>query len=182
MMDIKLTISSDEKEYFSQSMSLPCVIGRARQCGVAILHPVVSRQHCEIYEQDGDVFVRDLGSLNGTVFEGERIGRGVNVPFGSEFSIGRLYFKIDHPDPPLEVEEFKSSEELRQEMDELVDSTIDKVFEAANLSPEDLPEPPAIEEDDSGPIIDALKNVSDSPMDNFQSDVELEDLASDDDF
>ena len=86
-MEIKLTILSDEKQYFSQTLSLPCVIGRGRQCGVAILHPVVSRQHCEIYEHDGKVFVRDLGSLNGTVFEGVRIGRGVNVPFGGEFSI-----------------------------------------------------------------------------------------------
>ncbi len=94
-MDVKLTIYSDDKQYFSQSISLPCVIGRARQCGVAIVHPLVSRQHCELYEQDGKPYVRDLGSLNGTMFNGVRIGRGVQLPYGSEFSIGRLFFRVD---------------------------------------------------------------------------------------
>ncbi|MBQ9812545.1 MAG: FHA domain-containing protein [Thermoguttaceae bacterium] len=170
-MEIKLTILSDEKQYFSQTLSLPCVIGRGRQCGVAILHPVVSRQHCEIYEQDGKVFVRDLGSLNGTVFEGVRIGRGVNVPFGGEFSIGRLFFKIDRPDALDDVDDlsahssvdYQSAEALRREMDKRVANTLDKVLE-------DEKQPVKIETNDDSSLAGAN---SDSILG-----VELDDLAS----
>ena len=82
-MEVLLTVYSDEKEYFSREVSLPCVIGRGKQCDVTIVHPLVSRRHCEIYEEDGVVMARDLGSLNGTFFHGARIGRGVAIPNGS---------------------------------------------------------------------------------------------------
>lgn len=136
-MEIKLTILSDDKEYFSRKVSLPCTIGRGRQCGVAILHPVVSRQHCEIYEKDGAVYVRDLGSLNGTIFRGTRVDRGVRVPYGAEFSIGRLFFKIDSAEDPPVGEETpygessafaRSSDEFREDFDRVVDNTLDRVF------------------------------------------------------
>lgn len=93
-MEVLLTVYSDEKEYFSREVSLPCVIGRGKQCDVTIVHPLVSRRHCEIYEEDGVVMARDLGSLNGTFFRGARIGRGVAIPSGSCISIGRLALRI----------------------------------------------------------------------------------------
>ncbi len=93
-MEVLLTVYSDEKEYFSREVSLPCVIGRGKQCDVKIEHPLVSRRHCEIYEEDGVVMARDLGSLNGTFFRGARIGRGVAIPSGSCISIGRLALRI----------------------------------------------------------------------------------------
>lgn len=94
-MEILLTIYSDEKEYFKREVSLPCVIGRGKQCDVAIVHPLISRRHCEIYEENGVVMARDLGSLNGTFFGGVRIGRGIPIPYGSSFSIGRLMLRVD---------------------------------------------------------------------------------------
>ena len=94
-MDVKLTIIGDGKEYFSRVVNLPCVIGRGKQSDVTIIHPLVSRRHCEIYEENGAVMTRDLGSLNGTYFHKARIGRGVAVPFGDHFTIGKLKFKID---------------------------------------------------------------------------------------
>ncbi|MGD2105240.1 MAG: FHA domain-containing protein [Anaerolineae bacterium] len=33
----------------------------------------VSRRHCRIYEDDGEFFVEDLGSANGTFLDGERL-------------------------------------------------------------------------------------------------------------
>ena len=96
-MDVKLTIYSEEKEHFSRVVSLPCVIGRGKQCDVAIVHPLVSRRHCEIYEENGCVMTRDLGSLNGTFYHRTRIGRGVNIPLGDSFTIGKLHFKVEDP-------------------------------------------------------------------------------------
>ncbi len=94
-MKVKLTIYNGEKEYFSRAISTPCVIGRGKQSDVAILHPLISRRHCEIYAEDGRAFVRDLGSLNGTFYKDARIGRGVPIPFGASFMIGKLSFKVE---------------------------------------------------------------------------------------
>lgn len=33
----------------------------------------VSRRHCKIYQNDGDYYVEDLGSANGTFLDGERL-------------------------------------------------------------------------------------------------------------
>ena len=99
-MDVKLTIYNSEKEYFSRVVTLPCVIGRSKQSDVAVVHPLVSRRHCEIYEENGVVMTRDLGSLNGTFYRKTRIGRGVPVPYGDAFNIGKLYFRIDEAAPP----------------------------------------------------------------------------------
>ena len=94
-MDVKLVIYSEDKQYFSREVSLPCTIGRAKQCDVTIIHPLVSRRHCEIYEETGRVMVRDVGSLNGTYYLGMRLGRGAHIPYGASFSIGRLNFQIE---------------------------------------------------------------------------------------
>lgn len=49
-------------------------IGRGRDNTLQLPHDgQVSRQHCELYTEDGRVFVRDLGSLNGTWVRGERV-------------------------------------------------------------------------------------------------------------
>lgn len=181
-MDVKLTIYSDDKQYFSQAISLPCVIGRARQCGVAIVHPVVSRRHCEIYEENNQVWVRDLGSLNGTVFQGMRIGRGVQLPYGSVFSIGRLFFLIEptedlslmsdaaaHDGPSASA---KSSEELRDEMNRRVAAALGKLSDAKN-QPDDFVDP----EDDPFAIDESCSSdANDVDSEPFS----LDDLAPDD--
>lgn len=177
-MDVKLTIYSDDKQYFSQAISLPCVIGRARQCGVAIVHPVVSRRHCEIYEENGQVWVRDLGSLNGTVFQGMRIGRGVQVPYGSVFSIGRLFFLVEPTEDVSLMSDAargassKSSEELREEMNRRVAVTLDRLTDNQENDPNavDPSEDPFSFDDGS----------SSDPNDVDSEPFSLDDLAPDD--
>ena len=113
-MDVKLTIYSEEKERFSRVISLPCVIGRGKQCDVAIVHPLVSRRHCEIYEENGCVMTRDLGSLNGTFYHRTRIGRGVNIPMGDSFTIGKLHFKIEEPSDERERNAVASPKDVNE--------------------------------------------------------------------
>jgi pSer/pThr/pTyr-binding forkhead associated (FHA) protein len=53
----------------------PCVVGRSRSCNVTLTgDPSVSRQHCLIEVDHSGAWVQDLGSLNGTHLNGERIG------------------------------------------------------------------------------------------------------------
>jgi pSer/pThr/pTyr-binding forkhead associated (FHA) protein len=55
------------------------VIGRAPDCGIKIpadeCHIDVSRHHCVLEIQPEHIQVRDLGSLNGTFVNGEKIGQ-----------------------------------------------------------------------------------------------------------
>ena len=65
-------------------------VGRGDHNTLTIHDPSVSHTHCEILVNDTEVIVRDLGSSNGTVVNGERICNqqrqikgGQTVKFGS---------------------------------------------------------------------------------------------------
>jgi hypothetical protein len=76
-------------------LKLPTVIGRSRQADLTVAHPMVSRRHCELFEVDGLLTVRDLGSLNGTLVGGERIQEAALRP-KDEFSVGPLTFRVEY--------------------------------------------------------------------------------------
>ncbi|MGA9532225.1 MAG: FHA domain-containing protein [Anaerolineales bacterium] len=48
-------------------------IGRAADCDLQLVSPSVSRHHAELFQRQDDVWIRDLGSLNGTFVNGNRI-------------------------------------------------------------------------------------------------------------
>ncbi len=48
-------------------------IGRTRDCGLALCTDDASRRHAEVYAEGAGFFVRDLGSTNGTLVNGERL-------------------------------------------------------------------------------------------------------------
>jgi pSer/pThr/pTyr-binding forkhead associated (FHA) protein len=62
------------------------VIGRkSGVCDVIIDRESVSKLHCLIVKTDGLLFVRDLGSTNGTKVNGQKVIRGALLP-GDELS------------------------------------------------------------------------------------------------
>ncbi|MBU4399812.1 MAG: FHA domain-containing protein, partial [Planctomycetes bacterium] len=77
------------------ALKLPTVIGRGREAGLTVAHPMISRRHCELFEADGLLMVRDLGSLNGTVIDGRRIKESPLPPEG-KFAIGPLTFRAQY--------------------------------------------------------------------------------------
>jgi pSer/pThr/pTyr-binding forkhead associated (FHA) protein len=55
-----------------------CILGRSRSCTLKLPGDgTVSRQHCVIEMEGEDIWVQDLGSLNGTHINGEKIGQRV---------------------------------------------------------------------------------------------------------
>ena len=76
-------------------LTLPASIGRRAHQTLQILHPTVSREHCELVEQDGQILVRDKKSANGTWIGGKRITESLLRP-GDRLTVGPLVFEADY--------------------------------------------------------------------------------------
>lgn len=79
------------------------VVGRKRGvCDVYIDRSSVSKLHCVIVKTDGLLFIRDLGSTNGTKVNGQRVTRGALLP-GDELAFANARFRVylgpDEPEP-----------------------------------------------------------------------------------
>jgi len=94
-MDAKLIVVGGKTSKGSVALKLPTIIGRSRKASLKIAHPMISRRHCELFEADGLLMVRDLDSLNGTVIDGRRVKQAPLPPEG-EFSIGPLTFRAEY--------------------------------------------------------------------------------------
>ncbi|MCL2347086.1 MAG: FHA domain-containing protein [Planctomycetaceae bacterium] len=90
---VQLAIFFNEELRGIKELPLPFVIGRSQDVALSILHPMVSRRHCTLFEEEGRVCLRDLGSLNGTYSDGKRI---TEVPLNDNdsFSIGSIRFSV----------------------------------------------------------------------------------------
>jgi pSer/pThr/pTyr-binding forkhead associated (FHA) protein len=73
---LRATAGDLEGQEFAFNGPTTCILGRSRSCALRLPgDATVSRQHC-LLELDGDgVWVQDLGSLNGTFVNGEKIGQ-----------------------------------------------------------------------------------------------------------
>ena len=74
-------------------------------------HPSVSKVHCVIAKTDGLLFVRDLGSTNGTKVNGQRVTRGALLP-GDELSFASAKFRIHLGPGEVRVTSFDRTEAI----------------------------------------------------------------------
>jgi pSer/pThr/pTyr-binding forkhead associated (FHA) protein len=65
------------------------VIGRDASCHVTIPDASVSHRHARVYHSDGEWYVEDLGSTNGTFVNDRPLTRPVVLRPGDTVSIGR---------------------------------------------------------------------------------------------
>jgi transcriptional regulator with GAF, ATPase, and Fis domain len=80
----------------------PITLGRNQNNTIVVQDEHASRWHAEIIHQDSSWFLRDLGTLNGTKLNGERIQQQVPLANGQVISIGntRLRFAVDEDEVP----------------------------------------------------------------------------------
>ena len=71
------------------------VVGRHPQCDARLDSLRVSRHHCCMTLDDGDVVVRDLGSTNGVRINGQRVEVG-RLRTGDELSIAHIRYRLDN--------------------------------------------------------------------------------------
>ena len=64
------------------------VVGRRAPSEILLDDPAVSRQHTRFTVRDGEVFVEDLGSRNGTLIDGRRITTRQRISPGTQVQVG----------------------------------------------------------------------------------------------
>src|SRR5688572_1940191 len=91
-LSARLVVVGGEVKTAEIKLRLPSTIGRGRGATIMLPHPLVSRQHCELFENDGRLMVRDLGSLNGTFINNQRISEAP-LPAGDLLTVGAVTFR-----------------------------------------------------------------------------------------
>jgi hypothetical protein len=69
-------------------------LGRDPACEVVLSDPTVSRRHAQLHFRDGRWILQDLGSRNGTIVNGVRVGRCELRP-GDELRVGAQRLTVD---------------------------------------------------------------------------------------
>lgn len=101
-MIVWLRIVAPKSKRGSFKVRLPLLVGRGDDAKFRIQHHQVSRRHCEIFAGDGPtVFVRDLGSTNGTFLDGEQIPTSTRtvVRSGGLVRVGKVAFVVEYDQP-----------------------------------------------------------------------------------
>ena len=84
-----------------------CVVGRASAADFSLKHVEISRQHCRFTWDGKNCIVEDLGSVRGTLVNGERISAPFTLQPGDKIGIGPAIVEFGDGDPP-KVEEQES--------------------------------------------------------------------------
>jgi EAL domain-containing protein (putative c-di-GMP-specific phosphodiesterase class I) len=104
-MSIELTVTDNVTWFLSGQLkedepvrtirinSSPFSIGRRNGTALTIDSPSVSGRHAELMLEDGNLFVRDLGSTNGTFVNGMRISSPCKVKHGDLVQFAQIVFR-----------------------------------------------------------------------------------------
>ena len=87
----------------SVSLSARKTLGSAPGVDVPIADPLVSRLHAEFDPHEDGVWVRDLGSRNGTYVEGVRV-RDARVPEGGRVRLGATTLTVHYDGAPTRID------------------------------------------------------------------------------
>jgi len=190
------TAKSGKKTSRTYDVDLPIVIGRGQRASFRIPHGQISRCHCELLESKGSVFVRDLGSTNGTMVKGTMLPSKtkVPVPSGSVIKLGELAFRVQY----AETSHGQGKVVIEDSFEEAIDfleaepegETVEAFAEAdVELSEDKLLEVESIDDDlflDAGEELDdenedlledksatkeSSDGLSDDDIDDFLSDI-----------
>ena len=94
-MDVKLVVIGGKRPGQEIAVSGPeFIVGRAPECKLRPNSDMVSRRHCMISIEDGKATIRDLGSRNGTVLNGQKITDEQELKTGDKVKVGPLEFEV----------------------------------------------------------------------------------------
>ncbi|MEO8876572.1 MAG: FHA domain-containing protein, partial [Polyangiaceae bacterium] len=78
-------------------------LGRHPNNTIQLLDKIVSKEHCILELRDSQFLLRDLGSLNGTYINGERVRGEQFLRHGDEIALGSTRARYDDGSGPLNL-------------------------------------------------------------------------------
>ena len=72
----------------------PVLIGRAPSCTLVLDDDYSSSRHARVFPQDGQWFVEDLGSTNGTFLADQRVDGPIPLPTGTPVRVGQSVLEL----------------------------------------------------------------------------------------
>ena len=87
-------IEPDELRGASYEIPDEVTVGRAAGCGVRVDDAYTSNLHARLYRRNGELWVEDLGSTNGTWVNAQRIASAVRVGKGDLLQVGGTVFEV----------------------------------------------------------------------------------------
>lgn len=112
------------------------VIGRGEDCDLVLDEPEMSRAHASIEVTEGEIYLRDLGSTNGTFVNGVQV-RDATLFSGDQIAFDRNRFLIEAPGMPVRRADARPASEPRPQQPQ--------VTQTMRAIRADTPAPPAIE-------------------------------------
>jgi hypothetical protein len=71
-------------------------LGRGGGCTIPLAFDTfVSQVHARAFDRDGNLWVEDLGSRNGTYIDGEQVHEAIRVVKGARLQIGETVLEVD---------------------------------------------------------------------------------------
>ncbi len=98
MAGAKLVVTESNDPSISRgevvNMHSETLLGRGHHNQIIITDPFVSHDHAKIIFQQGDFFLEDLGSINGTYINGVRVTGSERLTHGDTIRIAGVTFKF----------------------------------------------------------------------------------------
>jgi len=139
-------ISENKKKYLIEGGE---VIGRGKDCDIFIDDKKISRNHAEINIKNGKLFLKDLGSSNGTFKNGNRVRKELNLSNGDIISFEKHVFTVEISMPKYSNESTNDEnlEEDTSDYTAVVDMSEDYLEKLAAASKKEKPPVPETIED-----------------------------------
>ena len=141
MINARLIVVGGAKQTVVTLRKLPTTIGRSKEASITLPHSLVSRQHCEIFEEQGILYVRDLNSLNGTFLNNEKINGSRPLLPDQLLTLGNVTFRAAYEVDEIDLHDAEARADAGSWTDDgLHSETVAAeilALQVANSSPDD---------------------------------------------
>jgi pSer/pThr/pTyr-binding forkhead associated (FHA) protein len=92
----RVVVLQPENERRDQWIDGEATIGRGGGCTISLPGDTfVSQVHARVVERDGQLFIEDLGSTNGTFLNGKQVAKTARVRKGDQMQIGSTVLRAE---------------------------------------------------------------------------------------